>query len=62
MRNEMPQIIKCSKCGSTRYGYTCDMRLMCRSCGHEEGTPKKDWEQSENTKTYGYRHEIVKKF
>ena len=61
MRNGMPQIIKCSKCGSTRYGYTHDMRLMCRSCGHEAGTPKKDW-QSEKTKIFEHRHEAVKEF
>ena len=62
MKMGTPQIIKCSKCGSTNYGYTSDMRLMCRNCGHEEGKPKKDWMQREEPKIYEHRNETVRKF
>ncbi len=55
-------IIKCSKCGSTRYGYTDDMRLLCRKCGHTDGKRKDDWRTSEDTKTYVYKHEAIRKF
>lgn len=54
-------IIKCSECGSTHYGYTDDMRLLCRKCGHTDGK-RKDWRQSEQTKIYEHKPVRIREF
>jgi len=63
MQTGYPTIYKCSKCGSTNHGYTADMRLLCRNCGHSAGKQKNDWLQEEKKpRIYEHRADTIREF